>query len=165
MNTATHALHGPPPASAAATILSAGVVAAALDLIFACVFYGLRGIAPQRILQTIGSGWLGMDSFKLGWLSAALGFVSHFAILIVAAAMFFVAAKRIPLLTRNPWLSGLAFGTAVYVVMNFIVVPLSAAPHFQRSIDSVLGELGSHLFLVGVPVALIVRRHLHLATR
>lgn len=143
-----------------ATILSAGCVAAALDLLFAFVFYGIRnGIAPQRILQTIGSGIFGMDSFTLGWESAAVGFVCHFTILIVAAAMYFYAAGRMRWMNRQALACGLAFGVAVYVVMNFVVVPLSAAPKFQRSLVPVIGEMCSHLFFVGLPIAYLTRRY------
>jgi hypothetical protein len=159
MNSAAYTLRMPRPVSAVATVFSAGIVGAALDLMFAFVYYGMKGVSPQRILQTIGSGLLGTPSFNMGWTSAALGFFCHFFILIVAAWMFFSAAQRLTLLTRNPWLSGIAYGTAIYVVMNFIVVPLSFAPHFQRSLESIVGELCSHLFFVGLPIALIVRRY------
>jgi len=159
MNTIALTLRGTRPLSALGTICIAGVAGAAGDLLYAFTFYGLRGISPLRILQSIGSGWFGRASFDMGWLSATAGFVSHFGIVIVAAAIYFFVARHWSLLVRRPWLSGFAFGTAVYVVMNFIVVPLSAAPHFQRSIETVLGELTSHLFFVGVPVALIVRRY------
>lgn len=161
MNSAVYALRQVRPVSAATTVVSAGAIAAALDLLFAFTFYGMRGTNPVRILQVIGSGWFGKASFSMGWTSAAAGFVSHFAILIFAAWLFFLAARHLPLLTRNAWLSGMAFGTVVYVVMNYVVVPLSAVPQSGggRSIDSVLGELASHLFFVGVPIALLVRRY------
>jgi hypothetical protein len=159
MNSAVYTLRMPKPVSAIATILSAGIAGAALDLMFAFAYYGMKGVSPQRILQTIASGALGTPSFTMGWTSAALGFFCHFFILIVAAWMFFAAARQLPLLTRNPWLSGIAYGTAIYVVMNFVVLPLSFAPHFQRALESIVGELCSHLFLVGVPIALIVRRY------
>lgn len=143
-----------------ATILSAGCIAAALDLAFAFVFYGIRnGIAPQRILQTIGSGLFGPDSFQMGWQSAAVGFVCHFTILIVAAAMYFYAAGRMRWMNRQALACGLAFGVAVYVVMNFVVVPLSAAPKFQRSLVPAIGEMCSHLFFVGLPIAYLTRRY------
>jgi uncharacterized membrane protein YagU involved in acid resistance len=143
-----------------ATILTAGCVAAALDLLFAFVFYGIRnGIPPQRILQTIGSGLFGTDSFQMGWQSAAVGFVCHFTILIVAAALYFYAAGRMRWMNRQALICGLAFGVAVYVVMNFVVVPLSAAPKFQRSLVPFIGEMCSHLFFVGVPIAYLTRRY------
>ena len=146
--------------SALTTILAAGLTSAALDLLFACVFYGIRnGLAPLRIFQSIGSGWFGTASFQMGWTSGSIGFVSHFGILIVAAALFFFVARRLPLLTQQAFWSGIAYGAIIYLVMNYVVVPLSAAPHGKRALDAVIGELCSHLFLVGLPIAYIVRRH------
>jgi uncharacterized membrane protein YagU involved in acid resistance len=146
--------------SAVSTILAAGLVSAALDLLFACVFYGIRNsVSPLRIFQSIGSGWFGKTSFELGWTSGAIGFVSHFAILIVAAGMFFAAAKRLPILTKQAFWAGVVYGAVIYVVMNYVVVPLSAAPHGQRALDATIGELCSHLFLVGLPISYIVRRY------
>jgi uncharacterized membrane protein YagU involved in acid resistance len=146
--------------SATFTILAAGIVSAALDLLFACVFYGIRnGLSPLRIFQSIGSGWFGKASFEMGWTSAAAGFVSHFAILIVAAGLFFFAARRLPILTKQAFWAGIAYGAVIYVVMNYVVVPLSAAPHGKRALDATIGELGSHLFLVGLTISYIVRRY------
>jgi len=155
--TAPSSVRAPSPLG---TILIAGSIAAALDLLFAFVFYGIRnGIAPERILQTIGSGLFGKDSFAMGWESAAVGLVCHFAILIVAAALYFYAAGRMRWMNRQALICGLAFGVAVYVVMNFVVVPLSAAPKFQRSLVPAIGEMCSHLFFVGLPIAFLVRRY------
>jgi len=160
MNSVAIGMRAARPAAAVTTVLSAGVLAAALDLLFAFVYYGVRnGIGPVRILQTIGSGILGPASFDGGMASAALGFVCHFFILIVAAWWFFLASKRAPQLTRHPFLTGVAYGIAIYVVMNFIVVPLSNAPHFKRSVVNTIAELGSHLFLVGMAISYLVRRH------
>ena len=146
--------------SAIFTILAAGLVSAALDLLFACVFYGIRNsVSPLRIFQSIGTGWFGRASFEMGWTSGATGFFSHFAILIVAAGLFFAAARRLPILTRQAFWAGIAYGAAIYVVMNYVVVPLSAAPHGNRALDATIGELCSHLFLVGLPIAYIVRRY------
>ena len=150
--------------SAAATILAAGIASAALDLLFACVFYGIRnGITPLRIFQTIGSGWFGTESFQMGWTSGTVGILSHFGILIVAAALYFLAARRVPLLTRQALWCGLAYGAGIYVAMNYIVVPLSNAPHGKRALVPMLAELASHLFFVGCVIAYLVRRHFRAA--
>jgi len=145
--------------SALGTILTAGIVSAAGDLLFACVFYGIRnGLTPLRIFQAIGTGWFGRDSFQMGWTSGTIGFFSHFGILIVAAAIYFYTARRLSLLVRQPLLSGIVYGAAVFVVMNYVVVPLSASPAGHRALDATLGELASHLLLVGLSTSYIVRR-------
>ena len=164
MNSIVSTVPGRTP-SAISTVLTAGIVSAALDLLFACVFYGIRnGATPLNIFHAIASGWFGPASREMGWTSGAIGIASHFGILIVAAALFFFAARRLPLLTRQAFWSGIAYGAVIYVVMNYVVVPLSAAPHGKRALDAVIGELCSHLFLVGLPIAYIVRRYYYRAS-
>ena len=160
MNNAAIAMRDSRRAAALPTVLSAGALAAALDLLFAFTYYGVRnGIGPLRILQTIGSGVLGPAAFDGGAASAGLGLFCHFFILIVAAWLFFMAARHVPQLTRHAFASGIAYGVAIYLVMNFIVVPLSNAPHFKRSAINTIAELGSHLFFVGLAISWLVRRH------
>jgi hypothetical protein len=52
----------------------------------------------------------------------------------------------------------LLFGAAIYVVMNYVIVPLSAAPKFGSTTASTIGQIVVHLFLIGLPIALITRR-------
>ena len=66
-------------------VLAGGLVAGALDLTFAFLFYWPQGATPLRILQGIASGVLGRDSFEMGLASAALGAFFHFFISVCAA--------------------------------------------------------------------------------
>jgi hypothetical protein len=67
-----------------------------------------------------------------------------------------LASMRLPILTRRPILMGLAYGLATYVVMNYVVLPLSHAKHGGPFVLSTfVNNLGAHLFMVGVPLALI----------
>jgi uncharacterized membrane protein YagU involved in acid resistance len=139
-------------------IVAGGAIAASLDLIYAFIFYGLRGISPVRILQSIASGLLGSATYTGGLLTAALGLVLHFSIAIAAAAVFYAASRRFAWLIRHAVVSGIVFGICVYAVMNFIVVPLSAFPHRQSSPPlSIVAGLLAHMFLVGLPIALCIR--------
>lgn len=143
---------------ALAAIVCGALVAGMLDLAFAFWFFGARGRTPMWILQSIGAGWLGQRAFEGGWHTAALGAVSHFAIMLVAAAIFYVACSKLRVIANRPIIAGLAFGAAMYVVMNFVVLPLSAFP-FRPSYPwrSVLTLLAVHMLLVGVPIALAAR--------
>src|ERR1700739_336481 len=57
-----------------------GLLAGALDLTFAFIFYGYRypGTGPALILRTIASGVLGPEAFTLGAWTTALGAALHF---------------------------------------------------------------------------------------
>jgi hypothetical protein len=135
-----------------------GFIAAALDLIYAFVVYGPLGVAPITILQSIGSGWLGRSAYAMGWSSAWLGLASHFLILCVASFLYVYLLSRSSYVTKHPWIAGAVYGLAIFVAMNFAVVPLSAAEASPPRGWLLLGSLGAHMFLVGIPIALTAHR-------
>lgn len=151
--------------SAAYAILAGGAIAGALDIIYAITFsYAVRGTPPERLLQFIASGLLGASAFEGGTSAAALGLVLHFLIMFVIAAVFYVASRHLPVLTQRPVVAGIVYGIVVFAVMNFIVLPLSALP--QKVTFSPLGtstNLLSHMFFIGVPIALAARKSLKAA--
>ena len=141
-----------------AAILCGGALAGALDLAYAFTYHGIvSGVVPTQILQAIASGLLGREAFRSTFPAAAIGFIAHFTILIVAAAMYYAASRRLDVLRRHAYLSGMAFGVAIYCTMNFIVVPLSAAPQFKTSVPQVISDFAVHLLLLGPAIALSVR--------
>jgi uncharacterized membrane protein YagU involved in acid resistance len=75
------------------------------------------------------------------------------------AAAYFLASHRLGFLVRRPVLAGIAYGVLLYVVMNFVVLPLSALPpHVWKPTLPALTDLCSHMLFVGVPIALATRR-------
>lgn len=146
-------------ARAVAAILWGGLIAGTLDLTYACVSWGLRGVSPVTIMQSIAAGVLGPASFEGGVGSATLGVLLHYFILIVAAALYYAASRKFGLLTRRAVGCGLLYGVAIYVVMNFVVLPLSASAYRPTlTLGSVALNLSVHMILVGLPIALMVRR-------
>ena len=139
-------------------VLAGGLIAGALDLTFALVFYGQHGAAPLRILQGIASGVLGRGSFQMGLASAALGAFFHFFISVCAAAIYYLASRRFSFLTRRVAISGAIFGVLMFLAMHFIVVPLSAIKPSPMKVGNVIGELCSHVFLFGMVIAYAVSR-------
>jgi hypothetical protein len=137
--------------------LMGGFMSGAADLIYAIVAYGFVGVAPITILQSIASGWLGRTAYAAGGGSALVGLLSHFFITCVAAGIYVVASTRLSFLVRRPVVSGAAFGIGVFLVMNYVVVPLSAAVSASPRGVFLVAGLIVHMFLVGVPIALITR--------
>lgn len=90
----------------AQAIVWGGLTVGVLDIVEPIVFYGLRGVAPIRILQSIASGLLGPSAYQGGVPTAALGLVLHFFIAFVAAAVYFGASLRLPALVRRPLVWG-----------------------------------------------------------
>ena len=140
-------------------VLAGGAAAGVLDILFAFVFYGLRGIGPVRILQSVASGLLGKKAFEGGAATAALGAAFQLFIPTVAAAVYLGFDRAISAVRDHPVVCGLLYGIAVYGFMNLVVLPLSSIPFKPRfPIGVLVPSLLAHMFLVGLPIALAVRR-------
>lgn len=140
-------------------VLAGGIVAGALDIVYAMVFWGVkRGVPPQRILQSVAAGLLGPASFTGGAPAAGLGLLLQFCIATTMSATYFLAAGRLSLLRRRPLACGAGYGLLLYVVMNYAVVPLSAASPGSKDPLWVTLSIAVHMILIGVPIALFTRR-------
>jgi hypothetical protein len=150
----------PPSSQALRTILTAGLIAGSLDGMDAVVFIGLiSGVPVGRVFQFIASGALGVGAFHGGWKTVALGVFFHFTIAIGAAAVYYLISRKFPLLLRTPLLWGPIYGLGVFLVMHYVVVPLSAAPKQHAAHAAALANLiFSHIFFVGIPIALLHSR-------
>jgi uncharacterized membrane protein YagU involved in acid resistance len=140
-------------------ILLGGFVAGTIDIGAAAL---INQVSPILILHYIAAGLIGREAALAGGPSVAvLGLVLQWAMSLVIAAIFVLAAWRMPRLLRAwlPW--GLAYGIGIFFVMNYVVVPLSAAvakphpPHFTavHFIENLLAML-----LFGAIVAFFASR-------
>ena len=141
--------------SAARVILYGGLAVGILDGLWAVVLWGLRGVKPDRVFQGVAAGLLGRDSFEGGAPTALLGLLLHFFIAFCVAAVYWLASRRLDVLLRKPVVCGLLYGVLVYLVMTFVVVPLSAARGGVPSLPMFLLNAAAHALLVGLPPALL----------
>jgi hypothetical protein len=159
-DSATRPRPGRPGASAAGRGLRAiawgGGIVGVLDLAYAIVVYSPH--APIRIPQNIASGVLGAASFRDGAASAALGVALHFTIALGAAAVYWLASRKLAVMVERAVLCGMGYGALVYIFMHQVVIPLSAAPkggHLPLAYQA--AEFVEHWFFVGLPIALAAR--------
>jgi uncharacterized membrane protein YagU involved in acid resistance len=111
--------------------LLGGIVAGTIDLGAACI---ITGRSLPFILHAVAGGLLAQRSFSGGTPTAILGLVLQEAMGILIAAIYVIAAQSIPILNRRWVTLGLLYGVAIFFVMNYVVVPLSAwhrAPNFS----------------------------------
>jgi len=110
-------------------ILYGGFVAGSLDILAAAL---INRVDPLIIMRAIASGLLGRAAFQGGLPVAMLGLLLQWAMSLLIAAIFVFAAARLAWLGRHWVAAGLLYGVVVFVVMEYVVVPLSAAakPHF-----------------------------------
>ena len=140
------------------TIVTAWLVVGILDISSAITIWLVRGTGVTRGLQGIAAALLGPKSHQGGLSTAALGLFIHFFIALVVVAAFYVASRRIALLTRYPVVAGTIYGFVVYLVMYWIVLPMAFATFRHRAGNDSLA-LAIHICLIGLPTALIVGRY------
>jgi hypothetical protein len=148
----------PRTSSALPAIFWGGLSCGALDITAAFVVYGFFGAKPIPLLQGIAAGLLGPRAFTGGLAVAALGLLCHFFIAFSAATVYVVASRWIPFLVRHTMVAGPLYGVAVYFFMDRVVVPLSAAQEYPFSFKMMVIGVTIHIFCVGLPIAMSVRR-------
>ena len=140
-------------------VLAGGLVAGTLDITYACVFWGVKaGVPVRRIFQSVAAGLLGKASFEGAAATAALGLGLHYFIACSMAVAYYLVARRVSPLHERPVAYGAAYGLLLYGIMNYIVVPLSAAGSGSKDALWIALTIAVHMFLIGVPIALFVRR-------
>lgn len=143
------------------TILLAGLVAGALDITAALVnSYLSSGIKPDRVFRFIASGVFGKNAFTGNNSMIAWGAVFHFTIAFIFALCFAFLYPRLKFLSKNIFITGIMYGIFAWLVMSFVVVPLSNTPATRGpSVKGIVFQLLFHIFLVGIPIAIIIHKH------
>ncbi|MBU8977900.1 MULTISPECIES: DUF1440 domain-containing protein [unclassified Lysobacter] len=143
-------------------VLLGGLLVALGDFIFATtLWFSWDAAGLERVFQTIAVGVLGQASFDGGLRSATLGAVLHVLMATVFVLIYTLVARRNPKLLARPILLGIAYGVVLYVVMNFVVMPLSRvgrSPSFAHP-DWIAYSVLAHM-LFGVICVLFARRAL-----
>jgi hypothetical protein len=120
----------------------------------------IQGTPFILVWQYIASGVLGNAAFEGGLATALLGLFFHLIISLVIAAIFILSVGRIPLLRRYPIASSLLYGLGVFIVMNLIVTPLSAAPPLPApTVPWLIEGIIEHILGIGLPLGILVRRN------
>jgi len=139
--------------SLATPILVGGLIAGTFDAIAAILTFGwgmARGIA---------SGLLGAKALTGGagvWL---LGLALHYFIAISAAAIYCYSSRKLGFLREHFIVCGVFYGIAIYLVMNLVVVPLSAFPFpvGPFTVRALYQGLLIHMIFIGLPIAASLR--------
>ena len=151
MTTVDHAITSRP--SVLPALLTGGLLAGTLDAASAIYTFG------WGMSYGIASGLLGSKAFPQagggGAMIWSLGIALHFLIALSAAAVYCYSSRRLKFLKDHFVVGGVFFGIAVYLVMNLVVLPLSAVP-FPIGPFTVKGlRIGilSHIILIGLPIS------------
>lgn len=106
-------------------VVVGGAVAGIVDIGAASAINGF--VDPMRICKFIAGGLIGLKAARAGGMEiAALGFALQVGMGILIALIYNIGANILPVLRRR-WLpAGLAFGAPVFLVMTYVVLPMSA---------------------------------------
>jgi hypothetical protein len=136
-----------------------GGIGGLLDCIYATVTWGfILGDDPAGVWQSVAAGLLGKASYQGGAATAALGLALHFFIAFVMALVYVRASRRLPVLSARPWIMGMLYGAVLFLVMNFVVVPLSAIGFHAPKLMGAIRTIIPHVLLVGPAIALVTAR-------
>ena len=111
----------------------------------------------MRMFQGIAAGVLGAGAFKGGGRTAAMGVALHFVVALGASAVYFAASRILPFLIDQALLSGILYGVAVHLFMNFVVIPLSRTGRRPFMLLAFVAVLIVHIVVVGPSIALTIR--------
>ena len=135
-----------------------GTIAAVTEMVPVFPIQGALGVPPRLVLQSIASGLLGRQAYSGGAATVLLGIALHLLIAFLFALAYVVVSDRWAALRRHPWLAGIAYGTIVFAVMRYIVVPLSAVAYTQSTDWGMFAtSLAVHIVGFGIPIALMDR--------
>ena len=134
-------------------ILLAGFIGGTIDVGSAAL---ISGYSPVVILHAIASGLIGKDSFSGGAATAVLGLLLQWVMAILIAAIYALATSALPG-TRRRWIPmGILAGVITFFVMNYLVVPFSAAPFKPAFTLDALLKVFTPLKFVGNLLAMIL---------
>jgi len=135
-----------------------GTIAAVTEMVPVFPIQAALGVSPRLVLQSIASGVLGRAAYSGGAATVLLGIAFHLLISVVATLLYVMAAERWAWLRQHAWLAGISYGTVVFAVMRWIVVPLSAVAYKQSTDWGMFAtSLTVHVLGFGLPVALLDR--------
>lgn len=141
------------------------LIAGSLDISDALIFYGLRGTPPRLLLQVIASGLLGPLALHLGLFGALIGLAIHYTITATWTAIFLIAARRFSGLLRFALPAGAGYGVLIYVVMNYLVLPVTrVVAHPVFTLPVFVNAVLALVFLMGIPIAVVSKAVLRKST-
>jgi hypothetical protein len=134
-------------------IFVGGLIAGTFDLASAFLVFG------AGVPRAIAGGLLGRSALQGGAGVYALGVFLHFFIAILAAAVYYTVSRKLVFLREHALVCGLFYGIAVFLVMNLVVLPLSALhARGPYKLAGLIQGLLVHMVLIGLPISFSVRK-------
>ena len=134
-----------------------GFLIGTLDMLGAVIAYQAN---PIQIFKFIASGAFGAGSaFSGGPIMVVWGIAFHYSIAFVWSIVFFFVYPLVPMLCKSRFITGALYGIFIWLVMNMIVIPLSAIPANPFNVSSAAIGASILILAVGLPIAILTHRY------
>lgn len=141
-------------------VLLGGFFAGVADWIYPTVKTVMAGKSWMMPWKGVAFGLLGAAAKDGGMGMVALGTALHFFIAIAGAAIFYVVVRQLKWLPRHWLLLAVIYGIGILLVMNYVILPLSAIGRGIYPVSELHIHAFWHIVLHGLPVGYFVARSL-----
>ncbi len=146
------------PKNLAKTIFWAGLLVGTLDIAAAVIQTLIHGGNPMNMLRFIASGAFGANAFEGGTSTALWGVFFHYIIAFSWTILFFLIYPTIKVYLKNSVIIAICYGIFVWLIMNFLVLPISQIQAFPFNFGRALLAAGILIVAIGLPLSLIAKR-------
>lgn len=144
-------------------IVLAGLTSGLIDLVYASAQTVFKGGSALRPWMGVASGLIGAAARNGGAGVALLGVVLHFVITFGAAAILTLILWSLPWFVKRPLVTGVLFGFGFLLVMDYVILPLSAIGRPIYVGQGFLTAIPGHVIMMGLPIAWFVARGIRVA--
>ncbi len=140
-------------------ILKAGLLVGTLDILAACLqFFINTNKEPSVVFKFIASGVFGTKAFSGGVPMVIAGLIFHYIIALGFTFIFFFLYPKMRLVIKNSILTGVLYGAFVWLVMKFIVLPLSSTPPQPFTYTGSVIAMVILIVCIGIPLSVIAAK-------
>jgi hypothetical protein len=139
--------------------LKSGLIIGCLDASAASLqAYMVNGVSPDRVFAFVASGAFGQSAYEGVSMMALIGLAFHFVIAIGWTFIFYAIYPKLTFLQSKKILTGMAYGLLIWLIMNFVVIPLSLIGLRPFNVTSAIIQIVIHLFVIGVPISYLTTK-------
>jgi hypothetical protein len=141
-------------------VIMAGLVVGTLDGIAASLHtFAKIGRGPEVVFRFVASGVMGPDAFTGGTGMMWLGILFHYLVATGWSALYIALYPSLKKISDRTWINGPLYGIFVWLMMQYVVVPMTNVRAGKPTAEGVIIGLIIHMTVVGFAIAYTTRRY------
>jgi len=118
-------------------------------------------VPVAQVFSFIASGVFGKAAFVMSGKMVAYGIMFHYMISYIFTTTWFVTFPMFTKLFRNKYVIGVLYGLFTWLIMSFIVIPLSHTPKGKHGMTLMGAGIGmaTLVLCIGLPTALMASNY------